>query len=145
MTFWYHQLFQKMNKKNRLYYNDTLVVMFLFVFWEKLKPPKRHFKINWPLATPKWLKAQSTVRNYTVVYNDWFMIWLRVVFPNIIWAYVLLTPMNKNYLYLPIFSLDQLSSLIRTNYNGNRKITDRNHQSWWRKGTQTQLLMVQRK
>ena len=38
--------------------------------------------------------------------------------------------MDKNCLYLPIFSLDQLSSLIRTNYNGNRKITDRNHQSW---------------
>ena len=25
------------------------VDLFSFVFWEKLKPPKRHFEINWPL------------------------------------------------------------------------------------------------
>ena len=25
------------------------VDLFLFVFWEKLKTPKRHFEINWPL------------------------------------------------------------------------------------------------
>ena len=26
------------------------VDLFSFVFWKKLKPPKRHFEINWPLA-----------------------------------------------------------------------------------------------
>ena len=26
------------------------VDLFSFIFWEKLKAPKRHFEINWPLA-----------------------------------------------------------------------------------------------
>ena len=30
--------------------------MFSFVFWKKLKTPKRHFKINWPLDTLDLLK-----------------------------------------------------------------------------------------
>ena len=29
------------------------VYLFSFVFWRKLKTPKRHFKINWPLRTTK--------------------------------------------------------------------------------------------
>ena len=37
---------KKTNKKNRLNYYDTSVDMFSFVFWEKLKPSKRHFGIN---------------------------------------------------------------------------------------------------
>ena len=27
--------------------------MFSFDFWEKLKTPKRHFEIDWPLESPK--------------------------------------------------------------------------------------------
>ena len=38
------------------------VKLFLFVFWEKLKTPKRHFDANWPLAgTRKGEKNLSTL------------------------------------------------------------------------------------
>ena len=45
-THWYPQFFQKTNEKNRLYYYDTSGALFLFLFWEKLKTPKRHFEIH---------------------------------------------------------------------------------------------------
>ena len=31
--------------------------MFSFVFWSKLKRPKRHFEIIWLLVLPNWFKA----------------------------------------------------------------------------------------
>ena len=40
--------FKKTNKKIRLYY---LLTCFLFIFWKKVKTPRRHFEINWPLAS----------------------------------------------------------------------------------------------
>ena len=37
---------QKMNKWIQLYYKDTSGWLVFFVFWKKLKTPKRHFEIN---------------------------------------------------------------------------------------------------
>ena len=39
---WYPEFFQKMNEQIRFYYHAT---WFFFVFWKKLKTPKRHIKI----------------------------------------------------------------------------------------------------
>ena len=39
--------------------------VFLFVFWNKLKPPKRHFKITWPLVKQNKMKSiLNTVTYY---------------------------------------------------------------------------------
>jgi hypothetical protein len=62
-SLWYLQFSQKTNEKIRLYYYGIPQgELFSFVFWEKLKTPKRHFKINRPLAgsnqsdrAPSWL------------------------------------------------------------------------------------------
>ena len=35
------------------------VDLFPFVFWKKLKKPKRHFEINWPLQTQNCEYAMS--------------------------------------------------------------------------------------
>ena len=40
------QTSQKTNKQIQLYYCDTHVDLFSFVFWEKLNTPKKHFEIN---------------------------------------------------------------------------------------------------
>ena len=52
MIFSSWRFFQKTNEWIRLYY--ILCDLFLFVFWKKLKIPKRHFEINWPLGTVYW-------------------------------------------------------------------------------------------
>ena len=41
-----HEVFQKTNEWIRFY---NLCKVFLFLFWKKLKTPKRHFEIIWPL------------------------------------------------------------------------------------------------
>ena len=60
---------QKTNEKIQLYYYDTSGWL---VFWGKLKTPKRHFKINWPLtgfaigvlcfATMQWPTVRHIIR-----------------------------------------------------------------------------------
>ena len=45
---------QKTNKRILLYYYETSGWL-VFVFWRKLKTPKRHFEINWPLGCVKYL------------------------------------------------------------------------------------------
>ena len=43
------------------------VDLFSFVFWKKLKTPKRHFKINWPLKG-----SQDFVHTFTMAsYQKW--------------------------------------------------------------------------
>ena len=37
-------------KQIQFYYNETCFCLF---FWRKLRTPKRHFEINWPLTNPK--------------------------------------------------------------------------------------------
>ena len=67
-----------------------LVDLFSFVFWKKVKSPKRHFEINWPLAwsnDTKWRlksntyemsrrnvadKAASVVANIWDIYDNLF-------------------------------------------------------------------------
>ena len=44
---WFFQADVSSKKQILLYY------LFLFVFWRKLKTPKRHFEINWPLILKK--------------------------------------------------------------------------------------------
>ena len=49
--------FQKLNKQIQFYYYDTSGWLFFVLFWKKLKKPKRHFEINWPLVdirVDKW-------------------------------------------------------------------------------------------
>ena len=46
MSFWYLQVFQKMNKKNRPTYCSTSSRIVFVRFLEELKTPKRHFEIN---------------------------------------------------------------------------------------------------
>ena len=43
---------QTVNSSKNEWMNSFLLIcnMFSFVFWKKLKTPKRHFEINWPLA-----------------------------------------------------------------------------------------------
>ena len=36
------------------------VDLFSFLFWRKLKTPKRHFEINWPLARGKLFSSYTT-------------------------------------------------------------------------------------
>ena len=43
--------------------------VFLFVFWKKLKRPKRHFETNWPLVCPYFVILWSTVESETVTTN----------------------------------------------------------------------------
>ena len=40
-----------------------LYAMFLFIFWKKLKTPKRHFEINWPLKGQTISKANNGLLN----------------------------------------------------------------------------------
>ena len=50
-------------KKRTKKFNFTTTIpqvdLFSFVFWEKLKTPKRHFKINWPLGPARAMKQLS--------------------------------------------------------------------------------------
>ena len=39
-----------LSKNDRTNSTLLLVDLFLFVFWKKVKTPKRHFEISWPLA-----------------------------------------------------------------------------------------------
>ena len=41
---------KRKNERIWLYYYDTQVDLFSFVFWRKSTTPKNHFEINWPLA-----------------------------------------------------------------------------------------------
>ena len=41
---------KKTNKRIQLYYYDTSGWLVLICFWKKLKAPKRHFEIKWPLV-----------------------------------------------------------------------------------------------
>ena len=47
--------FLSKKQMNEFYFTTmkSQVDLLLFIFWRKLKTPKRHFKINWPLAAPK--------------------------------------------------------------------------------------------
>ena len=58
MTLYKSQLFSKatgqpwiLSKTKQINLFLLLCDMFSFVFWKKLKTPKRHFNINWPLGT----------------------------------------------------------------------------------------------
>ena len=48
------------SKKRTKEFNFTTMIpqvdLFSFVFWRKLKTPKNHFEIIWPLVTPKELR-----------------------------------------------------------------------------------------
>ena len=50
------------NRTNEFNFTSMIpqVDLFLFVFWKKLKTPKRHFEINWPLV---WLKIPQMRQN----------------------------------------------------------------------------------
>ena len=50
---WFFQANVSFKKRtNKFYFTsmNPLVDLFLFVFWKKLKAPKRHFEIIWPLV-----------------------------------------------------------------------------------------------
>ena len=51
MIFASRYFFQKMNKQIRLYYLSTC----FWFFWKKVKKPKRHFDIYWPLPNISYL------------------------------------------------------------------------------------------
>ena len=49
---WFFQADVSSKKRTNEFYFTTMkpqVDLFSFVFWKKLKKPKRHFEINWPL------------------------------------------------------------------------------------------------
>ena len=51
------QNFSSSKKRTNEFYFTTIklqVDLFSFVFWKKLKTPKRQFEINWPLAVPRF-------------------------------------------------------------------------------------------
>ena len=50
MYFWCLQFSQKMNKNNSTWGTIEVKLIFFVRFLGELKIPKRHFKINWPLA-----------------------------------------------------------------------------------------------
>ena len=55
---WYFQVEVSSKKRTNVFYFTTMkpqVDLFLFVFWRKLKTPKRHFEIIWPLAWSNYL------------------------------------------------------------------------------------------
>ena len=57
----------KVSSKNEQTNSTLLLVdLFSFVFWKKVKTPKRHFEINWHLvvvACPRILMTWNTVRD----------------------------------------------------------------------------------
>ena len=65
------------------------VDLFLFIFWRKLMKPKRHFKINWPLALQTYfcdVKGHSSSRKsshniHHIHSPNWCMDHLSKVFP----------------------------------------------------------------
>ena len=56
MSFWCLQFSQKMNKNNSAWGTVVVKSNFFVRFFGELKITKRHFKINWPLASPVSLK-----------------------------------------------------------------------------------------
>ena len=57
---WFFQVDVSSLKRTNEFYFTTMkpqVDLFSFVFWRKLKSPKRHFEIIWPLVLPNWFKA----------------------------------------------------------------------------------------
>ena len=44
------------------------VDLFSFIFWKKLKTPKRHFEINWPLALPKTARSAQTHKSISFIW-----------------------------------------------------------------------------
>ena len=61
MIFSSRHFFQKTNEQIRLYY--ILVNLFSFVVWKKVKTPKRHFEIIWPLRNFSFNIKQATNDN----------------------------------------------------------------------------------
>ena len=54
-------------KRTKEFYFTTMkpqVNLFSFIFWRKLKTPKRHFKINWPLEFALLCNDQLTCPKY---------------------------------------------------------------------------------
>ena len=63
-------------KNERTNLTLLLVDLFLFVFWKKVKTPKRHFEINWPLQgyqmysrTETW--GTSNLKNWGCFRKNW--------------------------------------------------------------------------
>ena len=52
-------------KRTKKFDFNTMIAQFSFVFWEKLKTPKRHFEINWPLGQLKsaWYDVVEKKKN----------------------------------------------------------------------------------
>ena len=46
---WFFQADVSSKKNEQTNWTLLRVDLFLFVFWKKVKTPKRHFEINWPL------------------------------------------------------------------------------------------------
>ena len=67
MSFLYLQFSQKTNEKIWLYYYGTSSRIVFVNFLGELKPPKRHFEINWPLCTSFWENASFSF-GYRVVF-----------------------------------------------------------------------------
>ena len=57
---WFFQAEVSSKKRTNEFYFTTMIPqvdLFSFVFWKKLKTPKRQFEINWPLITSRsWNK-----------------------------------------------------------------------------------------
>ena len=60
------EFFQKENKWIRFL---LLCDVFSIVFWKKLKTPKRHFEINWPLAKVRILVTKYLKLSANVIYE----------------------------------------------------------------------------
>ena len=54
-------------KRTNKFYFTTMkpqVDLFLFIFWRKLKTPKRHFEINWPLTSSRKILLGITFTDF---------------------------------------------------------------------------------
>ena len=58
--------------------------LFPFVFWRKLKAPKRHFEINWPLESSQWKRKNRVLQVFS--WNCFLVcmnLWNSVLYPDV--------------------------------------------------------------
>ena len=71
MSFGYLQFSQKTNEKNWHYYYGTSSRIVFVRFLGKLKTPKRHFEINWPLLNASNEFPDNKQINFTELADPW--------------------------------------------------------------------------
>ena len=68
-------------KNGLYYYHDSGRLFFVFVFWRKLKTPKRHFEIIWPYSNLCFSDSQDIIFYFSVALTSY--VWLLPAFAEL--------------------------------------------------------------